>query len=115
MQTDAHFLAVARYVERNAVRAKLVERAENWPWGSLWRRSQADPKVRTFLSEWPVEQPQQWVALMNRPEMKADLEVLRGSVNRGRPFGAEAWVARIAKRLALESTLRPRGRPKGIS
>jgi putative transposase len=115
VQTDEHFLAVARYVERNAVRAKLVERAEDWPWCSLWRRSQADPKVRTSLSEWPMEPPRRWVTLVNGPEMKADLEALLRSVNRGRPFGAEAWVARIAKRLSLESTLRPRGRPKCVS
>jgi putative transposase len=33
-------------------------------------------------------------------------------VQRGRPFGHPAWVVRTAKRLDLESTLRPRGRPK---
>lgn len=44
VQMDEHFLAVARYVERNAVRAKLVKRAEDWQWYSLWRRSQDDPK-----------------------------------------------------------------------
>jgi putative transposase len=115
VQTDEHFLAVARYVERNAVRAKLVERAEDWQWGSLWHRSQAQPKFRTFLSEWPMEQPRQWVTLVNGPETRVELEALRGSVNRGRPFGTEAWVARIAKRLGLESTLRPRGRPKGVA
>ena len=31
-QDDHHFLAVARYVERNARRANLVRRAENWRW-----------------------------------------------------------------------------------
>jgi putative transposase len=30
VQTDEHFLMVARYVERNALRAKLVRRAEEW-------------------------------------------------------------------------------------
>lgn len=30
VQTDEHFLTVARYVERNALRAKLVTRAEDW-------------------------------------------------------------------------------------
>src|SRR5690349_18674872 len=33
IQDDAHFLTVARYVERNAVRAKLAPRAELWRWG----------------------------------------------------------------------------------
>ena len=29
-----HLVAAARYVELNPVRARLVERAENWPWSS---------------------------------------------------------------------------------
>jgi putative transposase len=36
VQTDDHLLSVCRYVERNAVRAGLVERAEAWRWSSLW-------------------------------------------------------------------------------
>ena len=37
VQTDEHFITVARYVERNALRAKLVERAEEWRWSSAYR------------------------------------------------------------------------------
>jgi putative transposase len=37
IQDDSHFLTVCRYVERNALRAELVGRAEDWRWGSLWR------------------------------------------------------------------------------
>ncbi len=47
IQDDDHFFVVARYVERNAVRAKLVDRAEQWRWGSLYRWStqpEPDPK-----------------------------------------------------------------------
>jgi putative transposase len=113
VQTDEHFMTVARYVERNPLRAKLVERAEEWRWSSLWRRSQGDPQHVAFLSEWPVGQPRDWVARTNRPETATELEVLRCSVQRGRPFGNETWVQRMTKRFGLESTLRPRGRPKG--
>ncbi len=112
VQTDEHFLTVARYVERNAVRAKLVGRAEDWRWSSLWRRVQRDPKLEGFLSDWPVERPRGWVQLVNGTDNAAELEDLRCSAQRGRPFGDEAWVVRMAKRLGLESTLRPRGRPK---
>src|SRR5881397_34989 len=38
VQSDEHLLTVCRYVERNALRAGLVARAEQWPWSSLWRR-----------------------------------------------------------------------------
>ena len=37
VQDDEHFCTVCRYVERNALCANLVERAEDWRWGSLHR------------------------------------------------------------------------------
>jgi len=113
VQTDDHFLTVARYVERNARRAKLVRRAEAWKWSSLWRRGQGNPQHAAWLSSWPVERPQNWLVRVNETETAEELEALRCSVQRGRPFGNPAWVVRMAKRLDLESTLRPRGRPKG--
>jgi putative transposase len=113
IQTDDHFLTVARYVERNARRAKLVRRAESWKWSSLWRRCQDNPQLTAWLSNWPVERPRNWLAQVNDAEEAEKLEALRCSVQRGRPFGNAAWVVRTAKRLNLESTLRPRGRPKG--
>ncbi|MDF0675521.1 MAG: transposase [Nitrospira sp.] len=113
IQADEHFLAVARYVERNALRARMVKQAENWQWSSLWRRTQGDPKLTAWLSDWPIDRPRNWVARVNRPETGEELEALRVSVQRGRPFGEEAWVKRMAKRFGMESTLRPRGRPKG--
>lgn len=113
VQTDEHFLMVSRYVERNALRAKLVTRAEDWRWSSVWRRNQRDAKLTTWLSDWPVERPRDWLMRVNRPQSASDLEALRMSVQRGRPFGEEAWVKRMAKRFGMESTLRPRGRPKG--
>ena len=113
VQTDEHFLTVARYVERNALRAKLVKQAENWRWSSLWRRNQDDAKLATWLSDWPVERPRDWISRMHRPDNALELESLRLSVQRGRPFGEETWVRRMAKRFGMESTIRPRGRPKG--
>jgi len=113
VQTDEHFLTVARYVERNAVRAKLVSRAEDWQWSSGWRRTQGDPKLTTWLSAWPVEPSRDWVARVNRPQTASELEALRVSVQRGRPFGEDGWVQRMAKRFGMEATLRPRGRPRG--
>lgn len=113
VQTDEHFLTVARYVERNALQAQLVSRAEEWQWSSLWRREQGDQKVTAWLSDWPVDRPRDWVARVNRAHGAAELEALRTSVQRGRPFGDEGWVRRLCRRCGLESTLRPPGRPKG--
>lgn len=112
VQNDPHFLTVCRYVERNALRAKLVKRAERWRWGSLYRYEYGDARARALLSEWPIPRPRNWVERVNLPETEAELEALRRAVNRGSPFGSSRWVERTVKRLGLESTLRPRGRPR---
>jgi len=52
IQADDHFLTVCRYVERNALRANLVEHAEEWHWSSLWQREH-NTKV-DWLDAWPV-------------------------------------------------------------
>jgi putative transposase len=49
------------------------------------------------------------VETVNRPQTEAELH---RSVKRGTPFGSATWQVRIAKRLGLESTLHPRGRPR---
>src|SRR5690349_3795220 len=112
-QTDHHLLTVMRYVERNALRAKLVERAEDWEWGSLaWRREAIAP-VR--LSESPVPLPSYWRQLVNDPHSAAELAEIRTCVNRQRPFGEEDWVARQVKEFGLEATMRKVGRPSRAS
>ena len=108
-QSDA-LLTVCRYVERNALRAGLVERAEQWRWGSAWRRVGRTSPVP--LSAWPVDQPAKWLAWVNTPQTESELTALRQSVTKGRPFGAPSWVEQMVQRWSLGSTLRFRGRPK---
>lgn len=111
VQNDEHFLTVCRYVERNAKRARLVRQAERWRWCSLWRRA-AIVRSQLRLSVWPVDRPRNWIQRVNQAETPEELEELRQTLRRNRPFGRPAWVARISKRLGLETTLRPRGRPR---
>lgn len=112
VQGDEHFLAVCRYVERNGLRANLTSRAEEWRWSSLWHSRERDEFAQRVLCEWPVPCPRQWVQHVNQPHSDAEVAALRRSVNRGAPFGDSAWTDRIVKRLGLEVTVRPRGRPK---
>ncbi len=111
-QTDEHFFAVARYVERNALRAGLVRRAERWRWGSLhrWLRGTAEDKA--LLARWPLPRKANWVDYVNASQTEAELQAILQSVDRGRPFGGESWTERAVRRLGLESTIRPRGRPR---
>jgi putative transposase len=79
IQRDEHLLAVLRYAERNALRAGLVERAEDWPWSSLSRWLRRRP---SFLSSWPIDLPRYWRRCVNEPQGDAELASLRRSVNR---------------------------------
>jgi len=111
VQTDRHFLLVCRYVERNALRAGLAERAQDWRWSSLWRRVHGSDPQRQILSPWPVDRPANWLELVNRPMRPAEQQAIRQSVQRGRPYGEAAWQVKTAEDLGLQHTFRGRGRP----
>ncbi len=78
VETDGHFWVVARYVERNALRANFVLRAEEWRWSSLWRRCQGTPEEQSLLARWPVEMPPDWVERVNQAEDGPELKRTRG-------------------------------------
>lgn len=111
IQSDEHLWTVLGYVERNPLRARLVKRAEQWRWGSLWRRTCGDTDARAVLDDPPIKLPTNWTAYVNRAQSKGELAALRTSVQRGQPFGNEAWQAKMARQLNLQHTFRPRGRP----
>ena len=112
VQDDAHFLTVCRYVERNALRGNLVKRAEDWRWSSLHRWKHGDAHEKSLLSAWPVSRRGGWANHVNAPQSEDELAALRHSVDRGCPFGAADWREDTVKQLGLETTLRPRGRPR---
>jgi putative transposase len=109
IQSDEHLERVLRYVERNPLRAELVGKAEDWKWSSLAAWLANDPLLDRGRA--PIRD-REWVRRVNTPLSAGDLTRLRLSVERGSPFGSETWTKRTAEKLGLQSTLRPRGRPK---
>lgn len=112
VQTDEHFLQVCRYIERNPLRAKLTKRAEDWRWSSLWLRQQGSKNQKKLLDNWPVPAGRIYIKWVNAPQPKEELAVLRYAIKRGRPYGGEEWLHKIAQKLHLESTINPIGRPR---
>jgi REP-associated tyrosine transposase len=117
IQQDGHLLTVLRYVESNARRGGLVRQAERWRWGSLWRwgnRRKAagrDPGLPA-IGGWPVDRPGHWRRTVNAVLSKAEAESVMRSIRRGAPYGSEGWTGRTARRLGIESSLNPIGRPR---
>ncbi len=107
---DKYFLTLCRYVEANAVRAKLVESAQQWRWCGPWRR--AHPSKDLVLSPWPVNRPRNWTTLVDGGLSEEELRGVRDCVGRGRPLGPSPWVLATAARLKLDFTLRGLGRPR---
>jgi putative transposase len=114
IQEDEHFLTACRYVERNALTAHVIEHAEDWRWGSLWVRRHGNEQLRELLSEWPLERPRNWLALVNRPMTEKEAEDFQICMVRNRPYGEERWQSEQATRLGLLHTLRSEGRPKSV-
>jgi putative transposase len=112
IQNDNHLLTVMRYVERNPLRAKLIERAEEWKWSSAYVRRRSSEESRWLSQPDAPLLPRNWRSWVNKVETNAELQSLRNSVTRGLPFGDAQWTQSSAVRLGLESTTRPRGRPK---
>ncbi len=112
IQNDEHLLIAMRYVERNPVRANFVELAEDWAWGSAAARQQSAEKRRWLATPVNPPLPRQWRSWVNKAETDAEVKALRHCIQRGLPFGNDRWIKRSTVRLSLESTTRPRGRPR---
>jgi putative transposase len=107
VSNDIHFLRVCRYVERNALRAGLVARAEDWPWSSLAQR--AGDRSPVSLAEWPVTRPPDWNELVQLHVID-ETEELRKAVKRSSPYGPASWRFQIAAERHLTSSVAPDGR-----
>ena len=107
-----YLLAVIKYVERNAVRAKLVRLCEDWQWGSAWRRIHGTGQQKKLLDQISFRLPDNYKKWINTSEEQDSLNLIRTSVNKSVPYGKSQWVDNMVLKYHLESTLKSPGRPK---
>jgi putative transposase len=109
VQSNAYYLTLMHYVESNPKRAGLVQLSRQWPWSSLAIRTGTEKPLP--LSDGPLELPDRWPTLVDSLD-ESTTEAIKVCLNRGRPFGNQNWVLKTAAALSLQSSLRPRGRPR---
>lgn len=114
IETDQHLTTVIRYVEQNPLRAKLVQKSEDWPWSSLYRRQRNNKEDQKLLAELPMELPVNYWESVNIILKEKDLEQVRHSIIKGTPYGSDNWVGDMVEKYGLTSTLRGPGRPKSV-
>lgn len=93
---ETHLAAALRYVSLNPVRARLVERAQDWAWSST--RAHLRGRDDGVTAREPVKEifPDMAGLLTSAPE--DDLfDRLRAAESIGRPLGSDRFLARIEK------------------
>ena len=109
---ETHLWAAVRYVERNPVRAGLVERAEEYAWSSAAGHCglRADGVLSTEFP--PPGVIQDWRAWLHEGEEDDSVERIRRDTKTGRPCGSASFLVQLE--LLLSRTLRPgtRGRKR---
>ncbi|MCI4445527.1 MAG: transposase [Candidatus Aminicenantes bacterium] len=91
---EVYLYNCVRYVERNPVRAGLVERAEEYQWSSA--------RAHVFGLNDPVLSPMprlayitDWSAYLCGQENEEELELLRKNSRTGRPLGSDEFVMHL--------------------
>ena len=109
---EAHLMAAARYVELNPVRARLVDRAEDWPWSSA--RAHLEGRDDGLASAAPLlERESDWRALLDRGLGEDEHKALRAGERTGRPLGSAEFMAALERDLGRTLARQKPGRKKG--
>jgi len=91
---DGHAYAAIRYVERNPVRAGMVERAEMYEWSSA--RAHVRRDIHPLLSAFPMETSiPNWSAYLGQTDSPETVDEFHQHERTGRPLGREDFVKRL--------------------
>ena len=106
---EAHFVTALRYVALNPVRARLVERAQDWQWSSP-RALIAGASTR-FVNVAPaLERVGDFAAFLGQEFDEAlSYAALRKAESVGRPIGSREWLADVETQTGLSLIPKPRG------
>jgi len=112
---ESYLWAAIRYVERNPVRAKMLRKAERYPWSSAAAHCGIKTdKVLTKKATWwnKFNQITDWSAWLAEGEEPDKLTLLRRNIEKGLPSGSEQFVKKLEALSGKELRFRPQGRPK---
>jgi putative transposase len=110
---EEHLWAAIRYVERNPVRARLVRKAEHYPWSSA--AAHCGGRTDPVLAPLPEPRPlgaANWPAWLAEKEDEKMLLRLRLCTRTGRPVGSRQFLAKLESKLGRRLQARPIGRPR---
>jgi len=111
---EKHLFAAVRYVENNPVRAGLVQEPEEYPWSSAKGHVTKGGDIILCNDSYIHNDIKDWLSYLKSDTDSDVVEGIRAKTRIGRPYGEDAFTARIGKKLSIELTARRRGRPKKV-
>jgi len=111
---EAYLWAAIRYVERNPVRAKILKKAEKYPWSSAAAHCgiKTDEVLTSNTTWWKkFAQIEDWAAWLAEGEEPDKLLVLRRNIDKGLPSGSERFIKKLEALSGKKLRFRPQGRP----
>jgi len=112
---EQHTLACARYIERNPVRAKMVEKPYLWKWSSAKVHCGIDKRDElevNKLFDYVEEKQKSWKEFIETPDDSNEIKQIRQQTRKGRVLGTNDFVERLEKKLKKVLRLKPKGRPR---
>lgn len=108
---EAHLYSCVRYIERNPVRAGIVDVAENYPWSSA--RAHIYGIKDEVLSPLPLSlQVKDWRSYLRSSESEEEIMAFRENARSGKPLGSDEFICKLELMLGRKIRRRPPGRPK---
>ncbi len=111
---DHHLLAAIRYLERNPIRAKIVRRADNYPWSSATAHlGREDTRGLIDLTRWrEMSRGLDWERQLREPQDEQVVARLRMHTHTGRPLGSDQFISKLETLVGRRLRALPVGRPK---
>ena len=111
---ETHLIAAARYIERNPVRAGLVEKPWEWKWSSAQAHTKrGEPLLKLSNLFDFIEMPQsEWRQYIDAREDEKFVNAMRKHTLTGRPLGTIQFIAGLEKKSGRKFPGLERGRPK---
>jgi len=112
---ERHTIICARYIERNPVRAKIINKPWNWKWSSarLHCGMEGDDVlgVNNFF-DYTGEEKEGWMKFIDESDNPQEIKGIREQTKKGRVLGGVDFTKMLEKKLNRILVLKTRGRPR---
>lgn len=111
---EPYLMAAIRYVEKNPVRARIVEKAWQWKWSSTeahMGKSNGMIHLENITNLIDVS-TDSWKQYLDSEENEKEVNDIRKHTLVGRPLGTTTFIAKLGKKVGRRLSVLPRGRPK---